>query len=81
MTPRITLVGGGSTHWTPSLLVDFLNTPSLADAEVVLVDLAADSLPPMLELAEHLQTASGAGLRTCVRRPTSTRASTAPTTW
>jgi alpha-galactosidase len=64
MTPRITLVGGGSTHWTPSLLVDFLNTPSLADAEVVLVDLAADSLPPMLELAEHLQTASGAGLRT-----------------
>jgi alpha-galactosidase len=64
MTPRITLVGGGSTHWTPSLLVDFLNTPSLADAEVVLVDVNAASLPPMLELAEHLQRLSGAGLRT-----------------
>ena len=36
------------------LLVDFLNTPSLADSEVVLVDVVADSLPPMLELAEHL---------------------------
>lgn len=63
MAPRITLVGGGSTHWTPSLLVDFLNTPSLADSEVVLVDVVADSLPPMLELAEHLRALSGAGLR------------------
>lgn len=62
MAPHITLVGGGSAHWTPSLLVDFVNTPSLSEARVALVDLDADSLPPMLELAEHLRQASGAGL-------------------
>jgi alpha-galactosidase len=62
MGPRITLVGGGSTHWTPRLLVDFVNTPSLADAEVALVDLNADSLPPMVELAERLHDRGGVGL-------------------
>lgn len=54
MTPRITLVGGGSTHWTPRLLVDFANTPSLHDADVTLVDIDPDSLPPMLDVAEHI---------------------------
>jgi len=63
VTPRITFVGGGSTHWTPRLLVDFVNTPSLADADVALVDLDPDSLPPMLRLAEHLRRTSGAGLQ------------------
>jgi alpha-galactosidase len=63
MAPRITFVGGGSTHWTPRLLVDFVNTPSLADAAVTLVDLDADSLPPMLELADHLRQSSDAGLQ------------------
>ena len=36
MPARITLVGGGSTHWTPKLMVDFANTPVLHDTEVVL---------------------------------------------
>jgi alpha-galactosidase len=62
MSPRITLVGGGSTHWTPRLLVDFVNTPSLADSEVALVDLDPASLPPMLELARRLRERSGTGL-------------------
>ena len=48
MSPRITLVGGGSTHWTPRLLVDCANTPSLQDADITLVDVDPDSLPPML---------------------------------
>ena len=52
--PRITIVGGGSTHWTPRLLVDFANTPSLADAQVVLHDIDADALPPMLEVGAHV---------------------------
>jgi alpha-galactosidase len=51
---RITIVGGGSTHWTPRLLVDFANTPSLAGAEVVLHDLDASSLPPMCRIGEHI---------------------------
>jgi alpha-galactosidase len=54
MAPRITLVGGGSTHWTPRLLVDFANTSSLHDADVTLVDVDPDSLPPMLDVAEHI---------------------------
>ena len=54
MTPRITLVGGGSTHWTPRLLSDFANTKSLQDAVVTLVDVDPDSLPPMLDVADHL---------------------------
>ena len=59
---RCAIVGGGSTHWTPRLLVDFLNTPSLADLEVVLMDTAADSLPPMVELARHMASLRSAGL-------------------
>ena len=54
MPAKITLVGGGSTHWTPKLMVDFANTPALADAEVVLFDLDPDSLPPALKVVEHV---------------------------
>jgi len=64
MGPRITLVGGGSTHWTPRLLVDFANTESLREAEVTLMDVAADSLPPMLKVAEHITSLRGIGLKT-----------------
>jgi alpha-galactosidase len=54
MAPRITIVGGGSTHWTPKLLIDFANTPSLCDADVVLMDIDGDSLKPMLDVAAHI---------------------------
>jgi alpha-galactosidase len=54
MAPRITIVGGGSTHWTPKLLIDFANTPSLCDAEVTLMDIDGDSLKPMLDVAAHI---------------------------
>jgi alpha-galactosidase len=54
MTPRITIVGGGSSHWTPRLLSDFANTESLHDADVVLVDVDPDSLPRMLDVGAHI---------------------------
>jgi alpha-galactosidase len=60
--PRIALVGGGSTHWTPRLLVDFVNTPALAGAEVALVDVDPGSMQPMLDLAMRLRQRSGTGL-------------------
>ena len=63
MTPRIAIIGGGSAHWTPRLLSDFVNTPSLAESEVVLMDTAAESLPPVQQLADHLSTL-GSGLQT-----------------
>ena len=60
--PRITLVGGGSTHWTPTLLVDFANTPALAETEVTLYDIDPTTLPPMLELAAHIARSRDIGL-------------------
>lgn len=59
---RITIVGGGSTHWTPKLLLDFANTSSLADADVTLMDVDKDTLPPMLDVAEHVRTRRAVGL-------------------
>src|ERR1019366_308726 len=62
MAAKITVVGGGSTHWTPKLTVDFANTPALSDAEVVLYDLDPDSLPPALKVVEHVAERRGIGL-------------------
>jgi alpha-galactosidase len=62
MAPRITLIGGGSTHWTPTLLVDFANSPALADAEVTLHDIDGSSLTPMVDLAAHIARNRGIGL-------------------
>ncbi len=59
MAPRITIVGGGSTHWTPKLLVDFANTPSLQGADVVLMDINGDALKPMLDVAAHITARRG----------------------
>jgi alpha-galactosidase len=58
----ITIVGGGSTHWTPRLLADFANTRSLQDATVVLTDINEASLPPMLATAKHIATSRDIGL-------------------
>ena len=54
MGPRITIIGGGSYQWTPKLLVDFVNTPALQDADVVLHDIDPAALPRMVDLAHHL---------------------------
>jgi alpha-galactosidase/6-phospho-beta-glucosidase family protein len=61
-TPRITIVGGGSTHWTPRLLVDFANSEALRDAEVTLMDVDPDSLPLMEEVARHIAKIRDIGL-------------------
>lgn len=63
MTPRITMIGGGSYHWTPRLLVDFANTPSLENAEVVLHDLDAERLARMTALGASIADRAGVGLR------------------
>ncbi len=61
-TPRVTIIGGGSTHWTPRLLVDFANTEALHDTAVTLMDVDPDSLPQMAEVAEHVAKVRGIGL-------------------
>src|SRR6185312_1228585 len=59
MGPRITIVGGGSYQWTPKLLVDFVNTPALRDAHLVLHDIDPAPLPRMVDLAHHLADVRG----------------------
>jgi alpha-galactosidase len=54
MAPRITIIGGGSYQWVPTLLIDFANTPVLHEAEIVLEDVDPVPLPRMVELVEHL---------------------------
>jgi alpha-galactosidase len=54
MGANITIVGGGSTHWSPSLLVDFANHEVLADSQVVLMDLDQTSLATMEKLGVHI---------------------------
>jgi alpha-galactosidase len=54
MTANITIVGGGSYHWAPRLLADFANTPSLADAHVVLHDLDEGRMRLMRDLGEAI---------------------------
>ncbi len=61
-TPRITIVGGGSTHWTPRLLVDLANTETLRDVDVTLMDKDPGSLPKMVEVAEHIAKVRAIGL-------------------
>jgi alpha-galactosidase len=62
MTPKITIVGGGSTHWAPRLLADFANTASLRDCSVTLTDIDESSLPPMLTIAKHIVTSRRIGM-------------------
>jgi alpha-galactosidase/6-phospho-beta-glucosidase family protein len=64
MTPRIAIIGGGSAHWTPRLLLDFVNTPSLAESQVVLMDTAPESLPRVQQLADHIASLGSGDLRT-----------------
>jgi alpha-galactosidase len=61
--PRIVIVGGGSYHWTPRLLTDFANTPSLAAAEVVLHDVDAARAARMAELGTEIARRRALALR------------------
>ncbi len=61
-TPRITIVGGGSTHWTPRLLGDFANAEPLEELDVTLMDIDPGSLPLMSRVAEHIAKVRSIGL-------------------
>ncbi len=62
MAPRITIIGGGSYQWTPKLLVDLVNTPSLHDAEIVLEDINPEPIPRMVDLVDHIASIRGVGM-------------------
>ncbi len=64
MAPQITIIGGGSNQWVPKLVVDFVNTPSLHGAEIVLEDVKPDNLDRMQRFVEHCAKVRGIGM-TC----------------
>lgn len=64
MSANITIVGGGSYHWAPRLLCDFANTPSLADARIVLHDLDGERLALMEKLGGEIARKRGIALQT-----------------
>lgn len=62
MSPRITIVGGGSYQWAPKLLVDLANTPALHGAQVVIQDIDPAPIPRMVELLRRGGRAPGGTL-------------------
>ncbi len=62
MAPRIVFVGGGSYQWTPKLLLDIADTPSLADAEIVIEDIDPGPIPDMVDLVRHIASVRKLGL-------------------
>jgi alpha-galactosidase len=62
MAPKICFIGGGSYQWTPKLLLDIADTPSLADAEIVIEDIDAAPIPDMVDLVHHIAKVRGVGL-------------------
>ena len=41
--PTIVMVGGGSVNWSPKLINDFLQTPSMQNADYVILDIDANA--------------------------------------
>jgi alpha-galactosidase len=60
VTPQITIIGGGSYQWGPTLIGDILNTPSLRECHLVLEDLDPAPLPTMQAFAEKMIAATDA---------------------
>ncbi|MDP9335367.1 MAG: hypothetical protein M3Q30_18955 [Actinomycetota bacterium] len=62
MAPKIVIIGGGSYQWVPKLLVDLVNTPTLAEAEIVLQDIDPEPLAPMADFVRHVVGLKGLGM-------------------
>jgi alpha-galactosidase len=62
MAPRIVIIGGGSYQWVPKLLIDLINTPSLAESELVLEDIDAVPLGAMADYVRHMVGLAGVGI-------------------
>jgi alpha-galactosidase len=62
MAPRLVIIGGGSYQWVPKLLIDIVNTPSLAATELVLQDIDPVPLEPMAGFVRHIAGLKGVPL-------------------
>jgi alpha-galactosidase len=57
---RITIVGGGSFQWVPTLTTDLALTESVRGAEIVLLDVDASRLARTAPVVEHVSDLTGA---------------------
>lgn len=57
---RITIVGGGSFQWVPTLTTDLALTPSVRGAEIVLLDIDEARLARTAPVVEHVSELTGA---------------------
>jgi len=62
MAPRIVIIGGGSYQWVPKLVIDVVNTPSLAETELVLEDINAEPLEPIADFVRYIAQLKGVPL-------------------
>lgn len=62
MSARVTVIGGGSYHWTPRLISDFANTPSLHDVDLVLHDVDMGKVERMCEYGAKVRDVRAIGL-------------------
>src|SRR5262245_18238514 len=62
VAPRIVIIGGASFQWVPKLFCDLVNTASLADAEIVLEDVAAEPLADMEDFARTIVKRADVGM-------------------
>ena len=62
MAPRIVIIGGASLQWVPKLFLDIVNTPSLAESELVLQDINPEPLPAMADFVRHVNGLKGTGI-------------------
>lgn len=62
MAPRIVIIGGASLQWVPKLFLDIVNTPSLAESELVLQDVKPDPLPDIAGFIRHVNGLAGTGI-------------------
>ena len=69
--PKITIIGGGSRQWAPTLIEDIANTESLRGAHIALEDINPDSLDIVADYVRHV--ASVAGLELSVSTTTDQR--------
>ncbi len=61
--PKIALIGGGSYGWMPVIVSDMVMAPELGDSEVILMDIAPETLALTGPLAKKYAEKAGSKLR------------------